>query len=175
MGGQEHAPHPTFDPRARRAVGAQFYSIGATDRKSVFEDKVAISPVGQYNEGQKQEWVKTTSNYLVSKAFEMAAFLPWAESAQAHPITHEHVNALTESGYMVEVEPLRLSKDLWGYLNLAITDKKQTSMLEARNRLIPTHRKETRRALLQNHYSPDRMIRPQTTTREPQNHRQNPR
>ena len=114
---------PVFDVRKRREVRAEFFAVG--DRKPAFEDKVAVSATGQYNEADRQAWVKTTSNYFVSKAFEMASFLPRAESAQSQQISHAHVHALQESGCMCGVEPLQLSKDLWGYLNLALTGKQK--------------------------------------------------
>ena len=115
--------YPQFHGHLRKENTAAFYNIG--ENKSVFEDKVAVSPVGQYTEADKQGWVRTTANYLVSKAFEMAALLLWAESAQAHPISHEHVHALGECGFMSSVGPIQLSRDLWGYLNLALTGKQK--------------------------------------------------
>ena len=66
--------------------GAVHHHVGG-DRKTLFEDKVAISPVGQYRDDQKHEWLESTRNYLISKAFEMDACLRWAESAQATEIT----------------------------------------------------------------------------------------
>ena len=84
-----------------------------------------MSTTGQYSESDKKGWIKTTRNYLVSKAFEMAMFLPWAESAQEHTITHAHVNGLSSLDVMSDADPLKLSKDLWGYLNLALTGKQK--------------------------------------------------
>ena len=67
--------------------------------------------------------MESTRNYLISKAFEMDAFLRWAESAQAVEITHAHVGWLSNSGFCSDQEPHRLSRDLWGYLNLSLTGK----------------------------------------------------
>ena len=78
----------------------------------MFEDKVAVSATGQYQEAGKQEWVETTRNYLVSKAFEMHAYLLWAESAQATTITDAHVAWLGSSGLCSDHDPQRLSRDL---------------------------------------------------------------
>ena len=91
----------------------------------MFEDKVAVSSADQYSNSDSQGWIRTTANYLVSKAHEMALFLPWAESAQSQQITMAHVNALGDCGVMCSVEPLQLSRDLWGYLNLALTGKQK--------------------------------------------------
>ena len=107
----------------KKEVRTAFCSIG--ERKSVFEDKVAVSSTGQYNDGDSRGWMRTTSSYLVSKTYEISLFLPWAESAQSQQISHHHVHALSESGKMCSVEPLQISRELWGYLNLALTGKRK--------------------------------------------------
>ena len=112
-----------FNASKRREVGAQLFNLG--ERRALSEDKVAVSSTGKYDDNDKQGWVKTTGNYLVSKAFEMAMFIPWAESAQAHTIGHAHVHALHDCGFMCATEPIQLSRDLWGYLNLALTGKQK--------------------------------------------------
>ena len=48
----------------------------------------------KYTDAKKSEWLKTTRNYLISKAVEMKHYLPWAESFQSSVITHDHVRAL---------------------------------------------------------------------------------
>ena len=129
-------------PHQRKEVNIAFHNIG--EWNTAFEDKVAVSAMGQYSDTDSQGWIRTTSNYLASKAYEMAHFLPWAESAQAHQITHAHVNALGDCGAMGSVEPLQLSRDLWGYLNLALIGKQrmtfnsspQGSGFEAWRRLV---------------------------------------
>ena len=118
--------HPKFNRNSKKDVGTELFLLcGGGDRRSLFDDKVAVSSIGQYSEQDKRGWIRTTHNYLVSKAFEMAVFLPWAESAQEHAITHAHVNALTDLGIMAESDPLKFSKDLWGCLNLALTCKQK--------------------------------------------------
>ena len=92
--------------------------------KSLFEDKVAISSDMKYTDDNKREWLKTIANYLISKAYEMKYFLPWAESAQSQVITEDHVEALRDSGFCSDNEPSKLSRDLWGYLNLCLTGDK---------------------------------------------------
>ena len=86
---------PQFDNAKVRMV--VYHHVGG-ERKSLFEDKVAVSATGQYQESSKQEWVETTRNYLVSKAFAMSAFLLWAESAQAATITEAHVSGWPTPG-----------------------------------------------------------------------------
>ena len=61
--GQSGDNFPVFNASATAAT--TFHHVGG-DRKALFEDKVAISST---------EWVETTRNYLVSKAFEMHAYL----------------------------------------------------------------------------------------------------
>ena len=120
---QDEIPQfPKFDAQQRSS--AAFHHVGG-DRKTLFEDKVAISPVGQYRDEQKHEWLESTRNYLISKAFEMDAFLRWAESAQAVEITHAHVGWLSQSSFCSDHEPHRLSRDLWGYLNLCLSGKQK--------------------------------------------------
>ena len=60
---------------------------------------------------------------VISKAFEMSKLLPWAESAQGATITEAHVAYLASSDECMDNDPQRLSRDLWGYLNLALTGK----------------------------------------------------
>ena len=44
-------------------------------------------------------------DYLISRAFEMKYFLPWAESAQKKTITEENVEALKSTEYCLDHEP----------------------------------------------------------------------
>ena len=69
--------------------GASRPQVYATNdsRRQLFQDKVAIAPNMQYTEEGKRGWLETISNYLISKAFELSMFLPWAESAQSVTIT----------------------------------------------------------------------------------------
>ena len=116
--------YPKFDKARISAAVYQQIDDPAT-RRAIFEDKVAVAPNMQYKGSDKVAWLKTTSNYLCSKAFEMSKLLLWAESAQEHAITEQHISALSESGMCMDVHPIRLSRDLWGYLNLAISDLKE--------------------------------------------------
>ena len=51
----------------------------------------------------------------------MKEFFPWAEGFQSHVITPQHVRALADIGICSDVEPEKLSRDPWGYLNLCLT------------------------------------------------------
>ena len=92
--GDAQSNFPKFDRSFSTAPGlsAPVYNIG--DKRSLFEDKVAISSEMRYAEDSRRDWLKTTTNYLISKAYEMKYFLPWAESAQSQVINESHVEAL---------------------------------------------------------------------------------
>jgi hypothetical protein len=127
-GGESTARFPRFNRdsyASAPAVAAPVYQIGST--KPLFDDKVAISQDMKYSEDNKREWMKTTTNYLISKAYEMKYFLPWAESAQAQVITEAHVDALRSTEYCSDHDPAKLSRDLWGYLNLCLTGNKKNA------------------------------------------------
>ena len=114
--------------RSNKAIGAIFATAPTFnivgDKKSLFEDKIAISPAMLYSDENKREWLKTTRNYPISKAFEMKHFLPLAESAQNQTVTEAHVKSLRSTDYCMDTEPSKLSRDLWGYLNLRLTCEK---------------------------------------------------
>ena len=74
----------------------------------------------KYTDAKKNEWVKTTTNYLISKALEMKHYLQWAESFQGHEISDSHVRGLANSGVCSDHDPSRLSFELWGHLNLCL-------------------------------------------------------
>ena len=67
----------------------------------------------RYKESSKQEWLKTATNYLISKAYEMASFLPWTEQFQSSVIIEADIRGLTESGFCIDNDPVKLSRDLW--------------------------------------------------------------
>ena len=43
-----------------------------------------------------------------------------AESFQSTAITMDHIRRLQTAGYCMDTDPMQLSADLWGYLNLSI-------------------------------------------------------
>ena len=51
----------------------------------------------------------------------MKHYLPWAESFQSHVISEDHVRALSGPGVCNDIDPLRLSFELWGALELVPT------------------------------------------------------
>ena len=65
-------------------------------------------------------WVKTTRNYIISKAQEMEHLLLWAEGLQSTPVTDHHILHSSCAGHCMDHDPTKLGRDLWGHLNLAI-------------------------------------------------------
>ena len=49
----------------------------------MFDNKITSFDVMKYTDAKKAEWLKTTRNYLISKAFEMRHYLHCAESSRA--------------------------------------------------------------------------------------------
>ena len=100
--------------------------------RTLFDDKIAAAEVMRYpSDGvsdrdrdkavdKKLAWVKSTRNYLISKAGEMEDLLKWAEDFQSQPVTPHHVQEIIDQGHCLDSDPHKLSRDLWGYLNLAI-------------------------------------------------------
>lgn len=81
----------------------------------------------RYKDTHKQEWLKTTTNYLISKAYEMAAFPLWAEQFQSRVITELEMQGLAQSGNCIDNDPVKLSRGLLGFLSLCLTgDEKLT-------------------------------------------------
>ena len=66
----------------------------------------------KYFDSKRTEWLKTTTNYLISKVLEMRELLPWAESFQSQVIEHAHVQALANSGVSSDIGPAKMSLDL---------------------------------------------------------------
>ena len=115
---------PTFDPAKRSAASFQQMS-GGDARKPIFDEKTAVAPNMQFRPNDRLTWIKTTQNYLIGKAPEMTWLLAWAESAQERIISSQHVAAASGFGYCFDIEPMRLSHELWTYLNLALGDGKE--------------------------------------------------
>jgi hypothetical protein len=125
LSGQSQSP--SFDQQADQG----FLQPGATaqntagfqprsDRRPIFDDKIASPDIMKYLDAKKSEWLKTTRNYLISRAIEMKHYLPWAEGFQSSVIIDDHVRALATSGVCSDNEPLRLSFELWGHTNLCL-------------------------------------------------------
>ena len=69
---------------------------------------------------KKMAWSKSTRNYFISKAQEMERILKWAESFQTTTVVNQHVEDLGNQGLCMDNSPGKLSRDLWGFLNLNI-------------------------------------------------------
>ena len=111
MGGQTQVAHHEQLPQ-----GGSFQA--RSDRRPIFDDKIASSDIMKFTDAKTIEWLKTAQNYLISKAFEMNHDLPWAESFPSHAITDDHVRGLSTSAACSDYDPLRLPFELWGHLNL---------------------------------------------------------
>ena len=66
----------------------------------------------RFPDTNRMAWLKTTRNYLVSEAYELKHFLPWAESVQSRTITDVDVGQLSQSSVQFGTEPLKLSLNL---------------------------------------------------------------
>ena len=89
-----------------------------SDRRPISDDNIASSM--KYTDATRTEWVKTATNYLMSKAPEMRHYLQWAESFQGHEISDAQVRDRANSGVCSDHDPYRLSFELWGHLNLCL-------------------------------------------------------
>ena len=114
---QGQAGFRTSYPSAQQTPG---HYIGESSRRPIFDEKTATSDQMRYTGAKNKEWLKTTSNYLISKAYEMKELLPWAESFQSHEITSEHIAAIAGCGLCMDAPVEKLSLDLWAYLNLCL-------------------------------------------------------
>ena len=65
-------------------------------------------------------WAKSTRNYFISKAHEMEKLLKWAEKFQTTTITSQHVEDVNNQGMCMDHSAGKLSRDLWGFMNLNI-------------------------------------------------------
>lgn len=100
--------------------------------RTLFDDKIAVTEVMRYppdgsSEKERERaterqlaWVKSTRNYLISKASEMEMLLKWAEDNQSQPVTSQQIQEAIDQGHCMDADPHKLSRDLWGHLNLAI-------------------------------------------------------
>ena len=79
----------------------------------MFDDKLASSDLMKHTDAKKNEWVKTTTHYLISKKLDMRHFLQWAESFQGREISDAHVRGLANSRVCSDHDPSRLSFALW--------------------------------------------------------------
>ena len=50
----------------------------------------------------------------------MEVILKWAEDFQSQTVMLQHIQEVIQQGHCMDVDPHKLSWDLWGHLNLAI-------------------------------------------------------
>ena len=74
----------------------------------------------------------------------MKHFLLSAESFQSHVIEETHVQALAGFGVCSDVEPIKLSQDLWGYPNLCLHGDEKVAF----NNVDPGNRFDARRRVV---------------------------
>ena len=75
----------------------------------------------RYDDKRQEEWLKTTKNYSVRKAYEMEVLLDWAEAFQLHAISPADVAACDNTPAMANIAATRLDRELWSWLNLNLT------------------------------------------------------
>ena len=112
---QQSAPMP----ETQQQTGYRQYED--SDRRQLLDDKVAQSEGSRYNEREPHSWVIHTRNYVIGRANDGKEYLQWAEDRKHQPITEADVYQLrtTYSG-MSDIDPIKFSRQRWGYLNLAV-------------------------------------------------------
>jgi hypothetical protein len=99
-------------------------------QRSLFDDKIAGMPNTAYPMpsqpreevpiDRKLAWAKTNRNYFISKANELQVLLKYVESFGTSVVSPGHVEDMSNRGFMLEHNPVKLSRDIWGYLNLNV-------------------------------------------------------
>ena len=149
------APDPwgTSDPWS---AAPRLASARRIDRWTVIFDQKEVRNVPSYNGKDKTEmWRAKMTNYLMSRAPEIARLLAWAEQ-QPQPIITETLNAQPELWAMgvqgaLTVAPDIWSFHLWGVLNMNLEDKaweifeacQPMNGLEVWRRVLKNHVKKT--------------------------------
>ena len=124
------------------STDGQSHYIGephGSSRRSLIDDKIAAADYMRYSDGKKEEWLKTTTNHLMSKAYEMKVFLPWAEGFQSHVITGEHLQALAHAGVCSDIDPLKLSQDLWDTSAYACMARRRSLSITSSRAMVLMH------------------------------------
>ena len=112
-------------PEARPIMGSEGY-------RPKFDEKTATSDRLKYQDDKAHQlkWIKTTTNYLIGRATEMEHMLNWAERFQSKEITEHDVSTLRNSPWMRETDPLKLSNDLWSFLNLTMGESRDRAAFD---------------------------------------------
>ena len=102
-------PHglPAEAPRPP-AQAAPHHHIGCVvARRSLFDDQIASANNMKYTDAKKREWLRTTTNYSISKDHGSKHFLPLAESFQSHVIGEHQALAFADCGVCSDIDPLK--------------------------------------------------------------------
>ena len=89
------------------------------DGKQLFGHEVASR--NKYDEKHPEAWIETTINYLVDRAHGMEEMLEWVAARQLNKIDEQEVTRAPAGMYDSQC----LSRNLWGYLNLAVAGTTQ--------------------------------------------------
>ena len=103
------------------------------DGKQLFSDQVAQST--KWDARDPEAWLQTTVNYLVSRAASVEPLLEWSEQRQKQVIQPQDLAPLSGSEHCPMHEASELSRNLWGYLNLALAGSVQAKVFNQVPRL----------------------------------------
>ena len=128
---QRPANAQTGMPQQHYGPQQQQHYIGDRDsHKTIFDDKIACmanmmypmsaQPHMEVPIDKKLAWAETARNYFTSKAAELELLLKHVESFGDEVVTPGHIEDMGNRGFMLEHNPMKLSRDMWGYLNLNI-------------------------------------------------------
>ena len=133
--------------RRRRPPRRDFYGGGEDDKgkdgKQLFSDQAALHE--KWDPKSPEAWLQTTINYWISRAASMEELLEWTERQQKKVIDKSELAALSGTDACPMHDAGALSRNLWGYLNLALGGSahaatfntvQKTNGLEARRKLV---------------------------------------
>ena len=103
------------------------------DYNKLFDDKVALSPEYAYHGGDGGDrWRMKTYGYLISKCPILAKILKWAEGCDNKSITKDvWKSENTQEMWMTEINLVKLSDALWGFLNTCLKGEAHTTFENA--------------------------------------------
>ena len=87
---------------------------GGGDGRQLFSHEIAFRT--KYNDKRPEAWLETTMNYLSDRSHGMEPFLEWVAKQQLRKIAPQDVQNVDAGMH----NPEALSRNLWGYLNLAV-------------------------------------------------------
>ena len=103
------------------------------DYSKIFDDKVALSTEYAYNGGDGGDrWRQKTYGYLISKCPTLSKILKWAEGCDNRSISQDAWMAENnQEKWMTELNLVKLSEALWGFLNTCLKDEAHTTFENA--------------------------------------------